>query len=147
MTREEFEQIVAEEFHRAVPEKFHRLIENVAFLIEGEPDQETRVERNLAPHETLLGLYRGVPHTARGEGYGIGPTLPDTITLYQLPIEDEAAELEHEAKHSNDLQIVGVSYEECVRKVVRDTIWHEVAHYFGYDEHQVRNREDERYTP
>jgi predicted Zn-dependent protease with MMP-like domain len=146
MTREEFEQIVEDEFPRAVPEKFHRLIENVAFLVEDEPDQETRVERNLAPHETLLGLYKGVPHTARGEGYGVGVTLPDTITLYQLPIEEEAAELEHESRHSHILQNVRMSYEEWVRKVVRETIWHEVAHYFGYDEHQVRNREDTRDT-
>lgn len=147
MTREEFEKIVAEEFGRAVPEKFHSLIENVAFLVEDEPDQETRTERGLGEHETLLGLYKGVPHTARGEGYGVGPTLPDTITLYQLPIEDEATDLEHEAthlQHTDKLEFVGVLYEERVRKVVRETIWHEVAHYFGFDEHQVRNREEQR---
>lgn len=142
MTREEFEKIVAEEFDRAVPEKFHNLIENVAFLVEDEPDDATKAENGLGPHETLLGLYRGIAHVNRGEGYGVGPTMPDTITLYQLPIEDEAADLEHDAKHSNNLQNVGVSYEEWVRKVVRETIWHEVAHYFGYDEHQVRGRED-----
>ncbi len=124
MTREEFEQIVAEEFPRAVPGKFHHLIDNVAFLVEDEPDAATRAENGLGSHETLLGLYRGISHVNRGEGYGIGATLPDTVTLYQLPIEDAALE-------------DGVS----VAQVVRETIWHEVAHYFGFDEHQVRDRE------
>jgi len=129
MTREEFEKIVAEEFDRAVPEKFHNLIENVAFLIEDEPDDATKAENGLGEGETLLGLYRGIAHVNRGEGYGVGPTMPDTITLYQLPIEDAALE-------------DGVP----VAQVVRETIWHEVAHYFGYDEGQVRGREDERHN-
>jgi predicted Zn-dependent protease with MMP-like domain len=128
MTREEFEKIVADEFDRAVPEKFHHLIKNVGFLVEDEPDATTRAENGLGPHETLLGLYRGISHVNRGEGYGIGPTLPDTITLYQLPIEDVALE--------DGLPVA---------QVVRDTIWHEVAHYFGYDEEQVRGREDGRH--
>lgn len=124
MSREEFEQLVDDEFPRAVPEKFHHLISNVGFLVEDEPSEATRREQGLSPSETLLGLYKGVPHTARGEGYGIGATLPDTITLYQLPIEEAALE-------------DGVP----VGQVVRETIWHEVAHYFGFDEHQVRGRE------
>lgn len=142
MTREEFEQLIEEEFPRAVPEKFHHLIKNVGFLAEDEPSEETRREQGLEEGETLLGLYKGIPHTARGGHYGEGATLPDTITLYQGPIEEEAAGLEH----SNVLQNVRMSYEDWVRRVVRETIWHEVAHYFGYDEDQVRGREDERDT-
>src|SRR5580693_7734022 len=92
MSREEFEKIVEEEFPRAVPEKFHHLIQNVGFLIEDEPDAETRRENNLRPDETLLGLYKGISHVNRGEWYGVGATLPDTITLYQLPIEQAAHE-------------------------------------------------------
>ncbi len=113
MSREEFEKIVAEEFPRAVPEKFHHLVKNVGFLVEDE-----------APGKDLLGLYHGVSHVERGEGYGIGATLPDTITLYQKTIEEAARE-------------EGVP----VAKIVRDTIWHEIAHYFGYDEDQVQDRE------
>lgn len=124
MTREEFEQLVAEEFPRAVPEKFHHLIKNVSFLVEDEPDTATRREQGLGPGETLLGLYRGIPHTARGGHYGMGPTLPDTVTLYRHPIEEAAAE-----------DTVPVA------QVIRETIWHEVAHYFGFDEEQVQDRE------
>lgn len=118
MTREEFEHIVAEEFPKAVPEKFHHLIKNVAFLVEDHSQDGD-----------LLGLYHGIAHTARGAHYGEGPTMPDTITLYQEEIEEEAKNK-------------GVP----VAQVVRETIWHEVAHYFGFDEDQVRDREDRRDT-
>ena len=127
MPPEEFEKLVAEEFPTAVPEEFRAKIKNVAFLVESEPSLELRNEEGLSPHETLLGHYRGIPHTARGDFYGMGATMPDTITLFQLPIE--AAALED-----------GVP----VRQVIRDTIWHELAHHFGMDESAVRRREDER---
>ncbi|MDP4020955.1 MAG: metallopeptidase family protein [Candidatus Adlerbacteria bacterium] len=130
MTHEEFEQLVAEESGAAVPEKFRGKINNVAFLVEQEPSAEIRKLENLKQNETLLGYYRGVPHTVRGEGYGVGGVMPDTITLYQGPIEEEAAEL-------------GCG-EQAVRKVIRDTIWHEVAHHFGMDEYTVRFHEKKR---
>jgi predicted Zn-dependent protease with MMP-like domain len=127
MTREEFEQLVAEEFPTSVPEQFRDKIKNVVFLIEDQPSQELQREEELAPNETLLGHYRGVPHTARGDSYGIGATMPDTITLFQLPIEEVALE--------DTIP---------VRQVIRETIWHEVAHHFGMDESAVRRREAER---
>ncbi len=146
MTREEFEKLIEEEFPKAVPEKFHALLKNVAFLAEWEPSAHVREQEGLGEGETLLGLYQGVPHTARGAHYGEGMTLPDTITLYQGPIEEEAEHIMQHKQHPNKLENVGVLYDECLRKVVRETIWHEVAHYMGYDEHQVRGREDERDT-
>ena len=127
MTREEFEQLVAEEFERAIPEKFRPHIKNVAFLVEDEPSTEVRATERLGDNETLLGYYHGVPTPARGDWYGMGTTMPDTITLYQLPIEHTAAE-----------------DNVPVAQVIRETIWHEVAHHFGMDEHEVRRREDER---
>ena len=154
MTREEFEQLVAEEFSNAVPKQFRSLIKNVAFLVEDEPDAATRKEEGLRANETLLGLYRGIPATARGDFYGVGATLPDTITLFQNPILDEAAELLRrqagERVRSGPLGQVLPSFTRpggfgaCVRRVVRATIWHEVAHHFGYDEHQVRAKEEKR---
>jgi len=135
MTREKFEKLVEEEFPRAVPEKFHHLIHNVGFLVEDEPSAEDRREQGLGGGETLLGLYKGIPHTARGAHYGEGMTLPDTITLYQRPLEQEAAEL---AVRLN------LTAEEAMRRAIRETIWHEVAHYFGYDEDQVEDRESKR---
>ena len=133
--REQFEKLVAEEFPNAIPEKFRGRIKNVAFLVEDVPSAEVRQAERLSPNPTLLGYYRGIPHTARGDWYGVGNTLPDTITLYQLPIEAEAAKLTAR---------FNLAEEEAVRKTVRDTIWHEVAHHFGMGEYEVRQREKKR---
>ena len=126
MDRVDFEKLVAEGYER-LPEWVRKKIKNVALLIEDEPSQEDRRLQGLKRYETLLGLYKGIPLSARGEHYGVGMTMPDTITLYQLPIEDAALE------DGKD-----------VREVVADTIWHEFAHHFGMDEREVREREQER---
>lgn len=126
MERDAFEKLVQEGF-LLIPEKFRERIRNVALLIEDEPSDEVRQQEGLAEDETLLGLYQGIPNTARGDSYGIGPTLPDTITLFQLPIEEAARE-----------------DAEDIRKVIAETIWHEYAHYFGMDEEAVRSREGDR---
>ena len=126
MNREEFEKLVQEGF-LLIPEKFRERIRNVALLVEDEPSEEVRRQEGLLEHETLLGLYQGIPATVRGDSYGIGPTVPDTITLFKLPIEE-----------------AGGNVPEEVRKVVAETIWHEYAHYFGMDEEEVRFREEKR---
>lgn len=127
MERHRFEALVREGFAAAIPERFKPLIKNVAFLVEDEPSEEVRRQEGLGEDETLLGLYVGTPHTDRGEGYGVGPTLPDTITLYQGPIE-EAAEGDPER----------------IRDIVAETVWHEVAHYFGFDHDEIEVRERKR---
>lgn len=135
MSRDRFEELVTEEFPNAVPERFQAMIKNVAFIVEDEPSEEVRREEGLLPEETLLGYYRGVPTGVRGTSYGIGGALPDTITLYQVPIEEEAQS--HAAKFN-------LAEEKAVREVIRDTIWHEIGHHFGLDEASVRMREEKR---
>lgn len=129
MRRNEFEKLAAEGFER-LPEWVRKKISNVALLVEDEPSEEDRKAEGLSDDETLLGLYKGIPLSARGEMYGVGMTLPDTITLYQLPIEEAAREDGKE-----------------VADVIAETIWHEFAHHFGMDEHEVREREDKRDFP
>jgi predicted Zn-dependent protease with MMP-like domain len=125
MDEMEFRTLVEEEFD-AMPARYKARLANVALLVEDEPDAETRETEGLEGEETLLGYYRGVPLTERGDSYGAGATLPDTITLYRLPII--------KAAHEDGLDI---------RTVARETLWHEVAHYFGFDEVAVMRREDE----
>ena len=126
MERKEFEKLVAEGFER-LPQWVREKIKNVALLVEDEPRDVDRKAEGLSEDETLLGLYKGIPLSARGEHYGVGPTMPDTITLYQLPIEQAA---EEDGKD--------------VRDVIAETIWHEFAHHFGMDEVEVRERESKR---
>ncbi|MCC6294372.1 MAG: metallopeptidase family protein [Bryobacterales bacterium] len=76
------------------------------------------------PRPGLLGLYHGRPLPLRSVSEPFA--MPDTITIYQGPHERLArdqAELE---------------------RMVGDTVWHEVAHYFGLDEAQVRRAERRR---
>jgi predicted Zn-dependent protease with MMP-like domain len=122
----DWEQLIADGV-AAIDGRYRDRIANVAILLEEEPDDEVRAREGLGDGETLLGLYQGIPLSERGEGYGIGVTLPDTITLYTKPILEEAEETDGD-----------------VARVVRETIWHEFGHYFGLDEHEVRRREDER---
>lgn len=129
MNEREFEQIAEDEWKR-IPEKFSQRIDNVALLVEDEPSEVVRLEEGLGEEDTLLGLYQGVPLTGRGSEYGVGITLPDTITLYRLPIIEEAEDMDRE-------------FRAAVRIVVRETLWHEVGHYFGFDELSVQEREQE----
>ena len=116
-----------------IPAKFGARIDNVALLVEDEPDEETRTREHLSEHETLLGLYHGIPAALRGESYGVGVTLPDTITLYRIPILEEADEFMREKRFDD--------FRDAVEEALRETLWHEVGHYFGLHEHEVRARE------
>ena len=137
MKREEFEKLVEEGFER-LPQWVREKIQNVALLVEDEPSEEDRKREELDDDETLLGLYKGIPLAARGEYYGVGITMPDTITLYQLPIEEAAKASLRDVRstHRED-----DAFRAAVRKEVEDTIWHEFAHHFGMDEEEVRARE------
>lgn len=126
MERKAFEVLV-QEGYLLLPEEIRARIKNVALLVDDEPSAEQLAEEGLGEDETLFGLYQGIPATVRGDSYGIGPTVPDTITLFQLPIEEAAA--------GNPAEM---------RKIAAETIWHEYAHYFGMDEDAVRAREEKR---
>ena len=111
----------------AIPSEYREKIANVAILLEDEPSDEVRVQEGLSDDETLLGLYQGVPLPERGEGYGVGVTMPDTITIYKGPTLEESEDTDGD-----------------VARIVRETIWHEFGHYFGLDEEEVRHREAKR---
>lgn len=136
MTDEEFESLIEEAVGK-LPAWVREKIKNVAILAEDEPSADVRAAEGLSENETLLGYYRGIPLTARGDMYGVGMTLPDTITIYKEPTLDLADE--ECPPEATDEEFRG-----HVRRIVADTVWHEFAHYFGMDEHEVRTREQER---
>ncbi len=125
MTDERFEQLVSEGID-TIPEKFLKRLDNVAIVIADNPTKSQLRENHVGNGSTLLGLYEGVALTRRGDSYGNGGVLPDKITIFKEPILNASG---HD--------------EARLREVVRDTVWHEIAHYFGYDDHQIEAREQE----
>ena len=124
MTDENFSIIVNEGISR-IPARFRERIANVAFLIADLPTEAQLHGNEIPSGGTLLGLYEGIPLTERGDVYGTGAVLPDTITIFKLPILDES--------HGDDNRL---------RAIVYDTVWHEVAHYFGYNDDEIEKREE-----
>ncbi|MDP3956553.1 MAG: metallopeptidase family protein [bacterium] len=120
---EEFEKIVAEGIEM-IPEIFLRKLKNVAMVIDDEPTPTQRSKVNLHPGWTLFGLYEGIPLDSRGSNYT--SVLPDKITIFQRPIEDAARD------------------EKDIKEIVKNTVWHEIAHHFGMNEERVRQAEERR---
>ena len=78
MPREEFEPLVVEALD-ALPDWVMPIVSEIVVLVE---DEQPAAEAS--PGVMLLGLYRGFPRT-RYSGRPSG-SLPDTITLYRIPI-------------------------------------------------------------
>lgn len=121
MTRRQFEALV-EKAMRKLPKSFKEKIANIAVMVEGWADDETLAEMGIEPPDTLYGLYRGVELGHRDSSYA--NVLPDVITIYQGPIEEDAAD------------------EEEMAEIVRETVVHELGHYFGLDDETMHRIED-----
>src|SRR6188474_3832985 len=89
MNRAKFEALVARAL-RKLPRDFKEKIANVAVVVEDWADDQTLAEMEIEPPDTLYGLYRGVDITRRDSAYG--NVLPDTIHIYQKPIEEDCAD-------------------------------------------------------
>ena len=120
MTRRQFEALV-ERVLRRLPKGFKDKLANIAVVVEAWADDATLAEMGIEPPDTLYGLYRGVDLTNRDSNYG--NVLPDTVTIYQGPIEEDCAD------------------EEEMAELVRDTVIHEVGHYFGLDDETMERIE------
>jgi predicted Zn-dependent protease with MMP-like domain len=121
VTRAQFERVV-ERALRGLPRAFKEKLANIAVVVEDWADDETLEEMGIEPPDTLYGLYRGVDLTQRDSSYG--NVLPDTVTIYQGPIEEDCED------------------EEEMAEVIRDTVVHEIGHYFGLDDETMHRIED-----
>lgn len=119
--RERFEELVEEALAR-LPRKIKKHLQNLAVIVEDRPTAEARRRTRAPSGNSLLGIYHGVPFPHRGPYYGNIP--PDVIVIYQQPIESLC------------------SSEEEVRAKVREVVLHEVGHYFGLSESELREYED-----
>jgi predicted Zn-dependent protease with MMP-like domain len=121
MTRDAFERLVAEAV-RLIPGRFRRDMQNLALVVEAEPDPALLAEMGIEPPDSLYGLYQGTPLPERH--WAEGNRLPDRITIYQQPIEEDAED------------------EEDARDMIAETLIHEVGHYFGLSEEEIEEIEE-----
>ncbi len=122
MKKVHFEKLV-EDALTSLPKEFKKLIENLVVMVEAEAPRETYRQTGSPPFSRILGTYHGVPFKHRGPYYGNIP--PDIITIYQKPIEEIC------------------STEEEIREEVRKVVIHEVGHYFGFSDDELRDIEEE----
>ena len=102
-----FEELVAKALDD-LPHWVRERLENVDVIIEDRPQPAQR---------HLLGLYEGIPLTRRGTGYS--GVLPDRITLFRPALERAATS------------------EEQLKALIRHTVVHEVAHFFGISDQRL----------
>lgn len=99
-------------------------LQNVAVVVEAEPTHDQCEDMGLGNGERLFGLYEGVPLSERGLEEGF--RLPDKITIFKQPILEA---------YEDPADIV---------KCIENTVWHEVAHHFGWGEEWVEAEEQKR---
>ena len=108
---------------KAIPKKFLEKLNNIDIVIEDTATPYQLKKLRARKDSAIFGLYEGVPQTER---WRYSQVLPDKITIFKKPIE-EIARTEKE-----------------IKEVVKNTVWHEIAHHFGLDEKKVREAEYQR---
>jgi len=117
VSRSKLEEIIRETLEQ-IPAYFQKKIENLDFTLEEEPSPELRKNLGLKSGELLMGVYQGTPNPRRGFGYG--NALPDKITLFHRALEAYCPD------------------EDCLRQEVYEVLVHEIGHYFGFGEEELR---------
>jgi predicted Zn-dependent protease with MMP-like domain len=113
----EFEALVADALD-GVPEEFARYLQNVSVVIEEEPSAALLRDMGMDPDEdALYGLYQGTPLSERPHDF---VALPDRISIYRGPLMRDFRS------------------RTAIRRQIRLTIVHEIAHFFGLDERRIR---------
>jgi predicted Zn-dependent protease with MMP-like domain len=110
-----FEQLVDRAL-AGIPEPFRDALDEVAIVIDDEPTALQRRENELPDGEMLYGLYEGVPRTEYAADWA---AVPNRITLFRLPLEEDFADPRELAEE------------------VRLTVIHELAHHLGIDDDRL----------
>ena len=116
VTPKTFDKIVRRAIAR-LPEEIRGHLNNIVVSVLMRPTRAMRKEAGLAPGDELLGLFRGVSLMERS--VTSPPLYPDTIFLFQRPLEETAGAIEE------------------LEEQIEITVVHEVAHYIGMDEKRL----------
>jgi predicted Zn-dependent protease with MMP-like domain len=111
-----FDEIVKRAVAR-IPEEIRKHLDNLVISVLPRPSREMRKEMGLRPNDEMLGLFQGVALIERS--VTSPPLYPDTIFLFQGPLEDMCETVEE------------------LEEQIEITVVHEVAHYIGMDEERL----------
>lgn len=117
INRADFDVLV-EKAVENLPEEFKNYFTNITVMVEDYPSGEDK--KLTSSKGLLLGLFKGVPYTRKGGFFNIPHPLPDTIILFQKNIESLCS-----------------SEKELIEQITK-TLVHEVGHYFGFSEKDLR---------
>lgn len=116
LSEQEFDEVLADAIG-GLPEPFRLALEDVPVIVDPMPTRGLLGDDLSATPPDLLGLFTGASRVERShEG---SPELPATIHLFQRNIERSC-----------------VAPDELVEQI-RVTLYHELAHYLGFDEEGV----------
>ena len=119
MDHQEFRKEVTRVIDR-LPRRFREQLHNIEFVVEDRPSNALLRAEGLDPrHDTLYGIYQGVPLPDRSSLDP--PLLPDKITIFAEPLQEDFPDLDE------------------LREEIRLTVLHEIAHYFSMDEEDIED--------
>lgn len=119
ITDDHFARLIEDSIEE-MPIEHMQAVQNVAIVYADEPTPEQREMLKLNCHETLFGLYEGVPLAKR---QGMTHFGPDKITIFKNPM------------------LAYVDTLDDLKAQVKHTLWHEIAHYFGLEHEHIHRLE------
>ena len=121
--RNQFDTIL-EDVLSEMPPLVHELIEKVPLHVEDYPSDQVLAKTGIRNRRQLCGLYTGIPLTERSVMQS--GVLPDVVTIYREGVLSAAAGPDGHVSISE------------LRRQIRITILHELAHHHGLDEDELR---------
>lgn len=118
---EQFEKLISQAMDE-LPQDYIERLDNIAVVYEDDPSEEQRQRLRLHRGQSLYGLYEGIPKTKRGTGYNL--VLPDKITIFKNPILGSVRNMDE------------------LKKQIKHTLWHEIAHHYGLDHGRINELEN-----
>jgi len=121
--RERFDRLL-EQVLAEMPPLVHELIDKIPLHVEDYPSADVAERTGIEYRDDLCGLFTGIPITNRS--VELSGNLPDVVTIYREGIVAAAAD-----SH-------GRVTADALRREIRTTILHELAHYHGLGEEELR---------
>jgi len=122
-TRRRFDELL-EQVLEELPPSVHALLERVPLHVEDYPSREMMARTGVKQRDQLCGLYTGIPLTRRSVEYS--GTLPDVVTIYREAILSAAGCGGGRVRSGR------------LRREIRITVLHELAHHHGLGEDELR---------